>query len=51
MIYIGIPAKQWSEFNVNEPCNLRMRMGLPDGCNSGKRMNDLAERSRIDDQD
>jgi hypothetical protein len=49
MIYIRIPAKQRSKFSVNDPCDFRMRISLPDSRNCWKRMNDLAERPRIDD--
>jgi hypothetical protein len=51
MIYIRISPEQGSEFGIDDPSNLRVRMRLTKQCDCGKRMNDVAERPRLNDQD
>ena len=49
MINVRISAEKWSEFSVNDPCNLRVRMRFAKQCNCGQRVNDVTERPRLDD--
>jgi hypothetical protein len=51
MINVRISAEKWSEFSVNDPCNFRVRMRFTKQRDGRKRMNDLTERARLNDQD
>src|SRR5712692_5117405 len=50
MIDIGVSAQQRDEFGVNHPRDLGTWMRLTDRRNRGQRMNDVAERAWLDDQ-
>jgi len=51
MIHIRISPEKWSELSVNDPGNLRVGMRFAKQRDCGKRMNNVTERARLDDQD
>jgi hypothetical protein len=51
MVHIRISTEQGGELWVNDPHNLRARMRLTKQCDRWKRMNDVTEQTRLDDQD
>ena len=51
MIHIRISPEDRSELRVDDPCNLRVWMRFTKQCNCGQRVNDVTERTGLDDQD
>ena len=49
MIYIRIAPKQGSQLRVDDPRNLRARMRFTNQGDRWKRMNDVTERTRLND--
>ena len=49
MIYIRIAPKQDSQLRVDDPRNLRARMRFTNQGDRWKRMNDVTERTRLND--
>lgn len=51
VVYIRIAAQQRHEFRVNHPRDLGVRMRIANQRDRRKRVDDVAERTRLDDQD
>ena len=51
MIHVRISSEQGSEFGIDDPRNLRMRMCFANQCDCGQRVNDVTELTWLDDQD
>jgi hypothetical protein len=50
VIDIGITAEEWREFRVDHPRDLSMGMRIAHQCHCRKGVDDVAERTRLDDQ-
>ena len=50
VIDIGITAEEWREFRVDHPCDLSMVMCIAQQCHCRKGVDDVAERTRLDNQ-
>lgn len=51
MVYVRISSQQGSKLWIDDPRNLRARMHFAKQRHCGKRMDDVTERARLDDQD
>ena len=51
MVYVRISAEQGSKLRIDDPRNLRVRMRFAKQRHCGKRMDDVTERARLDNQD
>jgi hypothetical protein len=49
VIDIGITAEEWREFRVDHPSNLSMGVCIAQQCYCRKGVDDVAERTRLDD--
>ena len=50
VIDIGITAEERCEFRIDHPCDLSMGMCIAQQCHCWKGVDDVAERTRLDDQ-
>ena len=49
MIDVRISTEKWSKLSIDDPCNFRVRMRFTKQRYCRKRMNDVTERTRLDD--
>jgi len=50
VIDIRITAEEWREFRIDHPCDLSMGICITQQCHRWKGVDDVAERTRFDDQ-
>jgi hypothetical protein len=51
MIHIRISTEQRSKLRIDDPSDLRVWMRFTKQCDCGQRVNDVTERTGLDDQD